>query len=126
MEVDWLLLGCRAVALWNMRLGSRLRTPWRRSATKTSWADSYTSAKTERPSLVSATRLPHAEASKAVPACAVVSNLALVALPALVVPVEVADRSMLPTFVAHFFLVQPQKHSLTILLSFHIMLAGRI
>jgi hypothetical protein len=54
MEVDWLLLGYRAVASWNMPLGSRRRTLLHRSATKTSWADSYTFAKTERPSLDSA------------------------------------------------------------------------
>jgi uncharacterized damage-inducible protein DinB len=54
MEVDWLLLGCRAVASWNMPPGSRRRTLLHRSATKTLWADSYTFAKTERPSLDSA------------------------------------------------------------------------
>ena len=48
------MLGCRAVASWNMPLGSRRRTLLHRSATRTSWADSYTFAKTERPSLDSA------------------------------------------------------------------------
>jgi hypothetical protein len=101
MEVDWLLLGCRAVALWNTQLGSRHRMPWRRSATRISWDDSYTFAKTERPSLVSATRLPHAEASKAAPALCAVDSKDRVASAA---PLEEhqaveAGRSMLPTFV---------------------------
>jgi hypothetical protein len=109
MEVDWLLLGYRAVASWSMQLGSRHRTPWRRSATRTLWADSYTFAKTERPSLDSATRPPHAEVSKvALAVCAVEdSNRASAAPPAelLEVEVEAAGRFTLPTFVLHFFLV---------------------
>jgi hypothetical protein len=109
MEVDWLLLGCRAVASWSMRLGSRHRTPLRRSATRTSWDASFTFAKTERPNLASATRQPPAEVSKAPPACAVEakdsnSHSAVPRVEFLVkVVVEVAGRFMLPTFVARSF-----------------------
>jgi hypothetical protein len=101
MEVDWLLLGYRAVASWNMQLGSRLRTPWRRSVTRTLWVDSYTSAKIERPSLASPTLVPRVEASKAAWVAAEASEAALEAL--LVVPPAVAaGRFTLPTFVPRF------------------------
>jgi hypothetical protein len=105
LEVDWLLLGCRAVASWSTQLGSRRKMPLRRSATKTSWDGSYTFAKTERPSLASATRQPHVEASKAAPAgCAVVfkdrASVALLGEHRVVE--EGAGRSTLPTFVPSF------------------------
>jgi hypothetical protein len=77
--------------------------PLRRSATRTSWADSYTFAKTERPSLVSATRPHRAEASKAAPPVAVVSKdpAASVDLPEEHPAAAAAEagRSTLPTFV---------------------------
>jgi hypothetical protein len=79
--------------------------PWRRSATRTLWDDSYTFAKIARPSLVSATQLPHAEVSKAAPACVEVehSNNKASVVPLVELPVEVAGRFTLPTFVARFF-----------------------
>lgn len=71
--------------------------PLRRSATRISWADSYTFAKTERPSLVSPTPVPRVEDLKA--AWAVVgSRAALVAHQEVHLELE-AGRSMLPTFV---------------------------
>jgi hypothetical protein len=108
MVVDWLLLGYRAVASWNTQLGSRRRTPLHRSATRTSWADSYTFAKTERPSLDSAppaaahaatlaAEWAHAAAAEAD------SEVALVVVVILLLAAKVpADRSMSPTFVPHF------------------------
>ena len=77
--------------------------PLQRSAIRTLWDDSYTSAKTERPNLVSAIRLPHVEASKAVQACAVEVALEVQALAGLQGPAEVDGRFMLPTFVARPF-----------------------
>ena len=124
MEVDWLLLGCRAVASWNMRLGSRHRTPWQRSATRTSWDDLSTFAKTERPSLVSAILAPHAEASKVDPACAADSK-AVSAAPPMLARAEVADRSTLPTFVAHFLVVPPSQVTANCIYSSPTMSAGR-
>jgi hypothetical protein len=98
MEVDWLLLGCRAVASWNMQLGSRLRTPWRRSVIRTLWVDSYTFAKIERPSLASPTPVPRAEVSKAAWEAVEASKAALVARQEVLL-VVVVGRSTLPTFV---------------------------
>ena len=104
MEVDWLLLGCRAVASWNMLLGSRRRTPLHRSATRTSWADSYTFAKTARPNLDSAPPVAvpaHAATLAAEWAHAAVLEVGLEVILLLVAKVPV-DRSMSPTFVPRF------------------------
>jgi hypothetical protein len=105
VEVDWLLLGCRAVASWNMLLGSRRRTPLHRSATRTSWADSYTYAKTARPNLDSAPPVAavpaHAATLAAEWAHAVALEVVLEVILLLVAKVP-ADRSMSPTFVPRF------------------------
>jgi hypothetical protein len=107
MEVDWLLLGCRAVASWNMQLGSKRRAPLHRSATRTLWADSYTFAKIERPSLDSA---PPAAAHAATLVVVVVvwahaAALEVASVVILLLAAKVpADRSMSPTFVPHFIL----------------------
>jgi hypothetical protein len=89
-----------------MQLGSRLRMPWRRSVIRTSWDDSYTFAKTERPSLVSPTPLPH-EATLAVECpveeedqvTLVVTNKLALADPQ---EEEVVGRFTWPTFVYPF------------------------
>jgi hypothetical protein len=112
MEVDWLLLGYRAVASWNMQLGSRLRTPWRRSVTRTLWVDSYTSAKIERPSLASPILVPRAEASKAAWVAAEASAVALEALLE-ALPAVAAGRFTLPTFVPRIPNFQSSTHLLT-------------
>ena len=97
MEVDWLLLGYRAVASWNMQLGSRLRMPWRRSVIRTLWVDSYTFAKTERPSLDSAP--PAADAVTLAAVCLAAAALEVASAATLLPEVVQDDRSTSPTFV---------------------------
>ena len=123
MEVDWLLLGYRAVASWNMQLGSRLRMPWRRSVIRTLWVDSYTFAKIERPSLASPLPATRAEVSKA--ACAVDSRGALVAPPAVHLE-AVADRSTWPTFVPLVLLLTDVEPPANTVSSCPTMLVGKI
>lgn len=123
MEVDWLLLGYRAVASWNMQLGSRLRMPWRRSVIRTLWVDSYTFAKIERPSLASPLPVTRAEASKA--ACAVGSRGALV-VPQAVHLEAVADRSTWPTFVPLVLLLTDVEPPANTVSSCPTMLVGKI
>lgn len=106
MEVDWLLLGCRAVASWNMPLGSRRRTLLHRSATRTSWADSYTFAKTERPSLDSAP--PAADAVTLAAECLAAAALEVASAATLLPEVVQDDRSMSPTFVPFSLLCLPR------------------
>ena len=99
MEVDWLLLGCRAVASWNMQLGSRRRTLLQRSATRTSWADSYTFAKTERPSLDS---VPPAVVVTLAAEWVAAATVASVVIMLLLEVQPEHDRSTSPTFVHPF------------------------
>jgi hypothetical protein len=100
MEVDWLLLGCRAVASWNMPLGSRRRTPLHRSATRTSWADSYTFAKTERPSLDSAP--PAAADAVTLAEECLAAALEVASAATLLLEAVQDDRSTSPTFVPFY------------------------
>lgn len=79
--------------------------PWRRSATRTLWVGSYTFAKIERPSLVSPTLVPRAEALKAVWEAVVASKVASVVLQEVLLG-AVAGRSTSPTFVPHTFLLK--------------------
>jgi len=125
MEVDWPVLGCRAVVSWNMRLGSRRRAPLQRSATKTSWADSYTFAKTERPSLDSAPPAAVAETLAAEWAHAAAMEV-VSAVTQLLEALVLDDRSMLPTFVPQFpSFPNTWSHSLTRLHSFPTTWAGK-
>jgi hypothetical protein len=125
MEVDWLLLGYRAVASWNMQLGSRLRTPWRRSATRTLWVDSYTFAKIERPSLASPTLVPRAEASMAAWVAAEALEAALEALLEALLAAA-AGRFTLLTFVPHILNYPSSARLLTWISSFLTTSAGKI
>src|SRR5690349_13936580 len=87
------MAGYRDVESWSTPPGSRLRMPWRRSVTRISWDDSFTYAKIERPSLVSATQVLPEEASKA--ACAADSKEEATAALEVLVALA-ADRFMLP------------------------------